>query len=314
MSSNKKQAQVREYTARINKVFDHIDSNLDKQFTLEELAEVASFSKFHFHRVFFGMVGESPFQFINRVRLERAASLLATNPTKSISEIAIICGFTDLSIFSRNFKSFFGHTPTQWRAKKEESNISQMHSNSRQSAGEVSLYFCNESKTIKWKSTMEQNKSVEVLELPTTHLAYVRHTGPYKGDGKLFESLFNKVYAWAGPRGLMAQHDLKTVVVYHDDPSVTDEDKLRMSVGINVPADTKTEGEIGKMELQPGKHIVARFELGEMEFEQAWGWVFGTWLPQSGYQPADGLCFEVYPEPPRDGKIIVDICVPVKAL
>lgn len=57
-----------EYISRINKTFDYIESNLEKSMTLEELANVANFSKFHFNRIFHSMVGETPFHFILRLR------------------------------------------------------------------------------------------------------------------------------------------------------------------------------------------------------------------------------------------------------
>jgi AraC family transcriptional regulator len=66
------------------------------------------------------------------------------------------------------------------------------------------------------------------------------------------------------------------------------------------------------MEIEDAKYVIARFELGAQDFQEAWSWVYGQWLPTSGYQPDDKPCFEMYPEAPKDGKFIVDICVPVK--
>jgi AraC family transcriptional regulator len=75
------------------------------------------------------------------------------------------------------------------------------------------------------------------------------------------------------------------------------------------------EGDIGKMEIPGGKYAFAHFTLGPDEYEEAWKSVFGVWLPGSGYQPADGPCFELYhnncDEHPEK-KSILDICIPVK--
>ena len=161
---------------------------------------------------------------------------------------------------------------------------------------------------------MKLNKSVEVKVLPKMTVAYIRHIGPYKGNDKLFENLWNKLFSWAGPRGLIGGENFKSLIIYHDDPNVTIEDKLRMSVCITVPPATKVEGEIGKMEIEDAKYVIARFELGAQDFQEAWSWVYGQWLPTSGYQPDDKPCFEMYPEAPKDGKFIVDICVPVKPI
>jgi AraC family transcriptional regulator len=304
-----------EYKARINKVFDYIEVNLEKQFTLDELAAAANFSKFHFHRLFLALVGETPFQFILRVRLERAASLILSNSRDSITDIALKCGFTDISIFSRNFKSYFRKSASQYRQEKyEKSNLSKHNSKTQQYEDKASIYFCSSSKTLKWRTNMKLNKSVEVKELPKMTVAYIRHIGPYKGNEKLFEGLWNRLFAWAGPRGLIGGDDFKTLIIYHDDPNVTGEDKLRTSVCITVRPDTKVEGEVGKMEIEAATYVIARFEVTAQEFQDAWNWVYGQWFPSSGYQPDDKPCFEMYPEECKDGKFIVDICVPVKPL
>jgi AraC family transcriptional regulator len=311
---NKKKLYT-EYIARINKTFDYIESNLENQMTLEELAAVANFSKFHFNRIFYSIVGETPFQFILRLRIEKAAMLMLTNQKESISEIAYKCGFSDISIFSRNFKKLFRVSATQYRANKiKKSNLSQEDSNSNQLIEKSSHYFCPDLKTIKWRTNMKLNKSVEVKELPKMTLAYIRHIGPYMGDDKLFENIWNRLFSWAGPRGLIGGKDFKSLVIYHDDPNVTNEDKLRMSVCLTVPSETKVGGEIGKMEIEAAKYVVARFELSAQDFQEAWNWVYGQWFPTSGYQPDDKACFEMYPEEPKDGKFIVDICVPVKPM
>ena len=319
---SKTNQQNTEYLSRINKTFDYIESNLEKPLTLEELAEVANFSKFHFNRIFQSIVGETPFQFILRIRLEKAASLILSNKKETITGIAYKCGFSDISIFSRNFKNHFKIPASQYRSGKLEnsnssqqvSNSSQQDSNCRQDDEKPTLYFCPELKTIKWRTNMKLNKSVEVKDLPKMTVAYIRHIGPYKGDDKLFERIWNRLFSWAGPRGLIGGENFKSLVIYHDDPNVTIEDKLRMSVCITVPPETKVDGEIGKMEIEAAKYVVARFELTAQDFQQAWDWVYGQWLPTSGYQPDDKPCFEMYPEEPKDGKFIVEICVPIKPI
>lgn len=306
---------LNEYKSRINKVIDYIDNNIDKQLTLDELASISNFSKFHFHRIFQAFIGETPFQFILRIKLEKAATLLLNNPSESITDIAHICGFSDISIFSRNFKNHFKQSATEWRSVKyAKSNLSKINSKTKQSEIKSSMYICKDSKTIKWRTNMKLNKSVEVKELQKTTVAYIRYIGPYKGDEKLFENLWDKLCTWAGARGLLQLPDVKFIVIYHDDPNVADEKNLRMSVCVSVPADTKVDGEVGKMEIEAGKYVFARFELNGQQFQQAWEWVYGEWFPNSGYQPADGICFELYPEEPKDGNFVVDICVPVKPM
>ena len=103
---------------------------------------------------------------------------------------------------------------------------------------------------------------VEVKEMPKLHVAYVRHIGPYKGDSELFERLFGNLMKWAGPRGLLRFPETKVLAVYHDDPKITDEDKLRTSACITIPGDTPVEGE----ETTPDTQLVDKTYIIPLSF------------------------------------------------
>ena len=314
-----------EYRARINRVMDFIEKNLDQDLSLNQLAQVANFSPFHFHRIFRAMVGEPLMQFILRIRLEKAATQLLFHPKKSITEIALDCGFSSSATFARAFKDKFLCSASDYRKKqnsknrKTDSKNDQLDGNPRKATNHYSVYLAGEFFNQKW-NIMVDNKikaQVEVKTLPEITVAYVRHVGPYKGNEQLFGSLFEKIMRWAGPRGLIKFPETMTLSIYHDNPDVTNEEKLRLSVGISVPKETEVEGEIGKMILPAGEYAIARVEINADEYEAAWDAVYGGWLPESGYQPADSLCFEWYHNDPKqhpEGKHVLDICIPVKPL
>lgn len=116
----------------INRVIDYIDQNIDMPLTLEELASQAHFSKFHFLRVFTDVVGESPIQYMLRMRLEKAAALIMTAPDLPISDIALQFGFADHTTFSRQFRKYFNQTPTAFRAARlEKKNHQQIFGDDR---------------------------------------------------------------------------------------------------------------------------------------------------------------------------------------
>lgn len=50
---------------------------------------------------------------------------------------------------------------------------------------------------------MEQLQHAEIRDFPARTVAYIRHTGPYRGDEELFNQLFNRLFSRAGPNGLM---------------------------------------------------------------------------------------------------------------
>ena len=319
-----------QYVSRINCVIDYIEANIDAVLSLENLARVADFSPFHFHRIFRAMVGETLNQYIQRIRVERAAAKLAYNPKKSITEIALECGFSSSATFARAFKETFGMSASKWRSTGclQDRKIGKTDSKEGQALGKIqkdfdvsSKYIYGETQNQIWRIKMKDKPQIQadvvVKDMPELQVAYVRHIGPYKGDSELFGKLFGKLMTWAGPRDLIRPPETQILAVYYDDPDITEDDKLRVDACITVPEDTPAEGEVGRMSIPGGKYAVAHFELNTDEYEEAWSAIFGGWLPESGYQPDDGPSYELYlnnPEEHPEGKCIVDICVPVKPL
>lgn len=309
-----------EYYARVHRVMDHIERHLADRLTLEGLAAVANFSPFHFHRVFTACAGESLYQFILRLRLERAVSKLTMAGHESLTAIALDCGFGSSAAFSHAFKAAFGMNATEWRRqhRKNRQTLSKDHQEGTAddlytapvgpdaySAGRLARR-----KKMHVETRMEKAAtSVRIENMPPTTVAYVRHTGPYAGDAALFGRLFGRICQWAGPRGLLGPAT-KYLTIYHDNPEITDEDKLRISVCVTVPAGTRGEGEIGIMMLDGGPYAAATFEVAATEFGAAWNWFMGNWMPASGYQPDDRPCFEICLKDPSthpEGKFLVEL-------
>ena len=142
-NDNQKKYLREEYISRINRVIDYIEKNIDKDLSLEKLAGVAYFSRFHFHRIFRAMVGETLNQFIQRVRVEKAASLLIINPKKSITEIAFECGFSGSATFARAFRETFHMSASKWRSGGylQDRKIRKTNSKERQTVGKIRKDF-----------------------------------------------------------------------------------------------------------------------------------------------------------------------------
>src|SRR5215831_5129513 len=112
-----RESTVEDYQNRILRVLVHVQKNLDSPFSLDELASVASFSPFHFHKVFRGMVGESVKEHVRRLRLERATHRL-TFSDEPITRIAFEAGYETHESFTRAFSAMFGVSPSQFRASR----------------------------------------------------------------------------------------------------------------------------------------------------------------------------------------------------
>ena len=161
--------------------------------------------------------------------------------------------------------------------------------------------------------TQTGERIVEVKDFPPMNLAYIRYTGRYQGDAGLFQRLWEELFRWAGPRDLV-RPETKFLALYHDDPELTDDSLLRVSIGLSVSEDIEPSGNIGLMRLDGGKYACAKFRLGPKDYGEAWNWVYSVWFPASGFLPDDRPAFELFPQEEEkysDGKHPVDICVPV---
>lgn len=99
---------------RVADVLRFIERNASDRLQLEEFADMARMSKYHFLRVFRKVAGVTPYQYMLSVRLRRAASqLIGSN--EAVSAIAFEAGFGDLSTFNRRFRQHFGVNPSAFR-------------------------------------------------------------------------------------------------------------------------------------------------------------------------------------------------------
>jgi len=290
-----------EYVGRVNRVMDYIRENLAGDLRLETLARVARFSPCHFHRVFKSIAGETLNDYIRRQRVQKAASHVAHNPKMSMTQIAAACGYSSPSAFAREFRRAFGTTPSRARVEGPAAferlrATGDVPPSSRRPGDERPFVF-----------------TVEVRELPARRVAYVRHVGRYDQIRRAFDRLMR----WAGPRGLLGSPEALVLAVYHDNPDVTPASRLRADACVTVPEGTRADGEIGVTAIPGGTFAVARVEIDPSQYAAAWERLLGVWMPQSGYQPDDRLCYEIYRNDPKSdpaGRHIVDICEPVRPL
>lgn len=105
----------------IKEVIDFIEGKLDSEVTLKEIADIAGFSPFHFHRLFQSLTGETIVEYIRKRRLTNAAlELVGTD--KRIIDIAFDYNFESQESFTRAFKRHFGINPGQYRKDKPKVN------------------------------------------------------------------------------------------------------------------------------------------------------------------------------------------------
>ncbi len=103
--------------SKLQETIDYIDQNLDREITIQGLAQQAKVSISVFAHAFKKEIGNSPYQFILQQRLERSKQLLVhKNAELSISKIAQMCGFSNASAFTNRFRQKEGISPSKYRS------------------------------------------------------------------------------------------------------------------------------------------------------------------------------------------------------
>ena len=158
----------KEYWARINRAVDYIENHLSQEITLKDIASAAFFSPYHFHRIFKGLMGEPVNQFVQRIRLEKAALLLRGNPHTSVTRVAMECGYLNPAAFSRAFRSTFGCTPSEWRKGEGQASKNGTAEGKDCKEGRPSTEYPSEAKGIDPESRIRSSFALVVYTIPSS--------------------------------------------------------------------------------------------------------------------------------------------------
>lgn len=292
------------YADRINRVTDYLCAHLHESPSLDELAKVACFSPFHFHRIFRAITGETVNFFTNRLRLEKAARLMKYSDS-SATEIALDCGFSSSSTFSRSFKQYFATSPNQFRKSGtiENSKICK------------ELFPLDEYLIPMSDEQLKARFPVQVREFPNRRVAFIRVIGAYQENRVLhvFEQLIN----WAKQMGLYESGSIFGMSL--DDPTVTPQEKYRYEVCITIPESIQLprDSDISVMNMPRCKYAVTRVS-GDMRLAAtATNYLFKNWLINSSYEPEHQHGLEIFLDKENAcnwNHFDLDLCIPVKSL
>jgi len=108
---------VIEVSPVIRNAIRYIKENLLRRISLEEVAQYCCLSKYHFSHLFKKEVGMSFVDFLNKIRIEKALQYLETTDL-TVQQIANLVGFEDSNYFSRIFKKYMQHSPTEYRSAR----------------------------------------------------------------------------------------------------------------------------------------------------------------------------------------------------
>jgi AraC family transcriptional regulator len=299
--SRKTQANS-EYTRRIDRVIDFLRGNLDRPVKLKELAKVACFSEFHFHRIFGAVAGETLKTFTNRLRLEKAARLLRFCDD-SLTDIALECGFSSSATFSRAFRSGYDTSPSEFRRTGEI----------KKRKIRKAIYTGQEYVLPMSAAEKKAAFPVTLVDLPERNVAYIRVADAFEMDRVL--AAFKTMIAWAKSQNIYSRGILFGMTV--DDPDVTPKHLYRYEVCLasTLPF-TCMEG-MSKLRMPAMRYAATRVSGDIRRVATAWDYLVRSWLITSAYEPEHAPALEILldKENATDwSHFELELCLPIRKL
>lgn len=268
-------------------MLDHIHDNPAGDLSLDALSDVAAMSRFHWHRVFRAMTGETMAQAVRRISMQRATYLLVLTEDP-LPAIAASVGMENSASFIRCFTESFLMSPASFRKRGELRPFAR-----NPLARRPSMY------------------PVTIRNEGPIRLAAMAHKGAYFEISRAFQKL----------SAVMAGRDLfrsagRMVAVFYDDPQSVAEPDLRSHAGFEITGDTELSAPLEEVVLAGGRHAVLTYKGPYAGLPAAYDELFGLWLPQSGEEPADAPSFEVYLNSPMDTApedLVTELHLPLKS-
>jgi len=285
-----------DYLQRIDRVVAVLQSTVEQGGPLPELSQlaaVAHFSPFHFHRIYRALSGETVGQTVARLRLLRALRLLA-EPAERVTETALSVGYETPQAFARAFRQALGATPSELRGQKEQLDAA-MHRLRRPAvdADAAAPAF-----------------QVEVVSVEPFRVISTRHEGDYR---ELAQS-YGRLYAWAADHALLE----RLAGIYgipHDDALDAVPGLGSYDCALDLGAiDGHVDGSAYPLQLGGGlwarwRHVGPYDHLTALSDR-----LIEQWLPDSGYVLRDVLPFRRFfddPEEVPEAVLRADVYLPV---
>lgn len=276
------------FDARMARVLRLIGEHADEPLPLERLAAEAALSLFHFHRVWRAVTGEPIMQTVRRLRMERAAHLLATTD-RPITRIALDSGFESSQSFARAFRQVMGRTPSEARAAGAH-------------RGSPSIT----------RPTAGAPMSVEVVSLEPFTIVAKRRIGPYTTAD--LAATFRVPWVWARSAGLMSR--LRGIYgVPLDDPESVPSETIGYDAGFDFGSDLEPPPDLHRVELGGGEAARIRVVGSYDGLDAACQFLYGEWLPRSGREPADAPLFIRFhndPDTTPEADLVTDVYLPLR--
>ena len=264
------------YRRRIAAVIEAIIVDPSAPHTTEDLAAIAHFSPYHFHRLYRAFTGENAATTVRRARLAMAARRLAGG-AGTVADTAFEAGYDSPQSFARAFRSLTGLTPSDFQQQQQTLTSAAL--------------------------------AVTIVERPAATALCLRHDGPVATIPHTYRRLAQAAHA----RGLDPDA-MASIGIGYGDPEQAD--GFQYLAGFLPPdgfdGDGDAHGALERHAVSGGRYAVHRLTGSYALIAPTLQTVFGAWLPQSGMEPDDRPVLELYIGAAQPGPPVTDLLIPVR--
>lgn len=292
----KKRQQNQFHRSQIGRAQRYIRINLDTDLTLKDIARESGSSSYHFARLFLAYTGETPFDFLRRIRLTTALKMLQEDPDGSITEIALSVGYETPSAFNKVFKKIINMSPTDFRNIGKE--------------GQYQVIYDLSKPRIQKEIAVNLTPDYKIITRPATHYIYLQKHGPFAEIAPpTWNEMFPLVFSQVEQSQITEFLGLSTI-----DKTKLGEEAMIYEAGVAVKAaPDKTLKGLQYKKIKSGKY--ARFLLTG-PYSQVWiafTQIFKQ-LAEDKVQLRPEFCIENYLNDPKEtpeDKLLTELLVPV---
>lgn len=282
------------YYSRIQQTIDYIDAHLNENITLDELAEIASLSKYYYHRLSSSLLGESVMSYIRKRRLSRAATMLSESSLRII-DIALESGFESQEVFIRAFTKYFGITPSKYRKLQTKIKLTDKVSllgkpkESHQDSILAKIVVQKGILGVGMQFVTNYKDINEKLSIMHFHEMFKSRINEITGCIN-----FNRIYG-----------------ICEDDPYTN---QISHTAFIEVLSHQNIPKGMNAYHIAPSRYLVFSHKGPVQEITNTYHYIYHDWLPNSEYELSKtGKDLQIYMNDKVDGLIVdMDICVPIE--
>jgi AraC family transcriptional regulator len=269
--------------------------HLSEPMTLSRISREAGSSSYHFARLFQAYTGETPFEFLRRIRLVTALRMLEEDADANITEIAMCVGYDASAAFNKSIRKTLDMSPSDFRKLGKESQH------------EV-IYDLSHPKVQK-EMAMNLTTKLETVTRPLTHFVFLETQGPFP---EVAPPLWDRLLP------IVQQLDQQQIREYLGlsgiDKSKAGEESMIYQAGVGLAFEPgKLSDGLRSRVVKSGKY--ARFSLTG-PYTQIWiafDWIFKT-LAENKVALRPEFCIENYLNDPRatpEDQLRTELLVPV---